>query len=656
MTSDAVVTAAEIARIAGVGPAAVSNWRRRYPEFPAPVGGTATSPHFSLTGVVDWLRDSGRPVSLSPADVAWRHLDAVRDPARPGAVLAAAGAFLAGERPAPTAGGELPELPELPGLPVEIIRLIDGLGSELGAAGAFEALLSRWAEAHARQVETTPAPVAALMAELLTPADGQPTGPVLDPACGTGSLLLATAAAGAEALLGQETDPDLAEITRLRLALHGCARASVTAGDSLLADAFTGKRAHAVVCNPPFGQRHWGRGELGYDSRWTFGLPPNGEPELAWLQHALAHLADSGYAALLMPAAAAARPSGRRVRAELIRRGSLRAVVALPAGSTSTHAMGTHLWIARPPAASDADPPVLFVDAEHALAEAPDQDQCPGKSWQFVRDTVLPPWRAFQRGEEAPRGPYCHVSPATDLLDDAVDLTPARHIPAETGAGVDRAQLAADRTRWQQALEALAVGPPAVEWAPAERRPAALVSLEDLARTGAVRIWRGSARRETGSSGPLSPAAHSRRPPAERSRGGERETIREGDVLLPGGASGGPRPAGRAEAGTVPGPGVTVLRPDPAVLDSWFLSGALSDGAAGRRLGGGSGSAGRSGRVDIARLFVPVLDLAEQRRIGKAFQDIAAFGEALENAVDRGREAARRLADALAAGQVRPLG
>ncbi len=38
------VTAAGIARLAGVGRAAVSNWRRRHADFPKPVGGTGPAP------------------------------------------------------------------------------------------------------------------------------------------------------------------------------------------------------------------------------------------------------------------------------------------------------------------------------------------------------------------------------------------------------------------------------------------------------------------------------------------------------------------------------------------------------------------------------------------------------------------------------------
>ncbi|MFB7075801.1 helix-turn-helix transcriptional regulator, partial [Streptomyces sp. NPDC056290] len=50
-----LVTGSEIARIAGVTRAAVSNWRRRYGDFPAPVGGGVNSPLFDLAEVQAWL-------------------------------------------------------------------------------------------------------------------------------------------------------------------------------------------------------------------------------------------------------------------------------------------------------------------------------------------------------------------------------------------------------------------------------------------------------------------------------------------------------------------------------------------------------------------------------------------------------------------------
>ncbi|MFF5705515.1 hypothetical protein ACFY7H_23935 [Streptomyces sp. NPDC012794] len=45
----------DVARMAWVGRAAVVNWRRRHPDFPAPAGGTEVRPLFDRAEVVAWL-------------------------------------------------------------------------------------------------------------------------------------------------------------------------------------------------------------------------------------------------------------------------------------------------------------------------------------------------------------------------------------------------------------------------------------------------------------------------------------------------------------------------------------------------------------------------------------------------------------------------
>ncbi|MFF1416122.1 N-6 DNA methylase [Streptomyces sp. NPDC058280] len=658
MTIGATVTAAEIARIAGVGSAAVSNWRRRYAEFPTPVGGTAASPQFSLSEIVDWLKAHGRPVRLSPVDEVWRAMEAVRDPGRPGGILAAVGFRLLGEEPSPhlgqTGGGAV-------SLPAELGAHVDGLRDRLSAAEAFEELLSRWVEAHARQVEVTPAPVAALMCALVGSADGTALSSVLDPACGTGSLLLQAAKSGAAPLLGQETHPDLAEITAVRLRLHGYHDVSVVAGDSLLGNAHAAARVQGVVCNLPFGQRDWGRSELGYDTRWTYGLPPKGEPELAWVQHALAHLDDGGRAVLLMPAAAAARPSGRRIRAELVRRGALRAVVALPSGSTSTHALGIHLWLAQP-CDEPASHHVLFVDTE-LLADPTPESRTVGTDWEAVHTAVSAAWRKFQAGAELDPA-FSSTVPVTELLDEDVDVTPARHVRTDPGDTVDLVQLEKDRTRWRQTLAELADALPAVREAPLSAPPVGpqvLVPLEDLIRSGALRMWRGTSGREApdraASQVPLVSLNDrlSRTPPSRQTYATEAERIREGDVLVFAGSPQGARPADPREYGAVAGQGITVLRPEQDSLDSWFLAGALTGGPGVGRSSAATGATGRPSRLDPGRLFLPVRELDEQRRIGRAFRDIARFDETLDQVADHGRRVARHLADALAAGLADPI-
>ncbi|NEB73972.1 SAM-dependent methyltransferase, partial [Streptomyces sp. SID14478] len=86
------VTAAGIARLAGVGRAAVSNWRRRHADFPKPVGGTETSPSFALAEVEDWLRTQGKLAEVPLRERVWQQL--AGHPAGPVTALLHAGSVL----------------------------------------------------------------------------------------------------------------------------------------------------------------------------------------------------------------------------------------------------------------------------------------------------------------------------------------------------------------------------------------------------------------------------------------------------------------------------------------------------------------------------------------------------------------------------------
>ncbi len=88
------VAAAQVARMAGVARGAVSNWRRRYPDFPEPVGGTPARPTFSLPEVEAWLSANGKLTAMSPTDRLWQELRAYSDEWRLAETLADVAAFL----------------------------------------------------------------------------------------------------------------------------------------------------------------------------------------------------------------------------------------------------------------------------------------------------------------------------------------------------------------------------------------------------------------------------------------------------------------------------------------------------------------------------------------------------------------------------------
>lgn len=314
-----------------------------------------------------WQQLAGHPAGAVPALVhtgcallllrtsprTWPEITAVSDEGMAGVLSLAVDKVLTTRfGPAAEAGRAVhaPSPAEL--LPsVPLLRAAAELAAGTGIQETFEFLLGRQLDANPRQYTLTPPGLAELMAALVETGE-RPARTVLDPAAGTGALLRAVGRPAA--LYAQENDLDLAALTALRLALHtdtGCALAART-GDTLRADAFPQLAADAVLCHPPFNERNWGHDELAYDPRWEYGFPARTESELAWVQHALAHLREGGTAVLLMPPAAASRRSGRRIRADLLRRGALRAVIALPAGAAPRTASRSTSGCSASPAAA----------------------------------------------------------------------------------------------------------------------------------------------------------------------------------------------------------------------------------------------------------------------------------------------------------------
>src|SRR5690606_670884 len=87
--------------------AAVSNWRRRYDDFPQPVGGTASSPLFRLVEVEAWLARHGKAFRVTPEERLWQRLRATVDDLRLGDAVAFIGALLLYVRREPERGRAL---------------------------------------------------------------------------------------------------------------------------------------------------------------------------------------------------------------------------------------------------------------------------------------------------------------------------------------------------------------------------------------------------------------------------------------------------------------------------------------------------------------------------------------------------------------------
>jgi SAM-dependent methyltransferase len=728
------VTAAEISRIAGVTRATVSNWRRRHDDFPAPSAGTEASPLYDLSAVQAWLRGRGHSSAASPTEelrTALRLLGPGSGAAARLFPLVAAASRRTQEElaelaavpddqllaRAEKAAGELPAtVPEAE--PVHYgpddagaVRALLGCVREAGAQAALDVLAERELdEGAASGVYQTPEGLARLMARLLPAGASR----VLDPACGSGTLLAAAARQGARELFGQDSLPVQGQRTAVRLLIAAPeAESAVRVGDSLRADAFPDLTVDAVLCNPPFADRDWGHDELAYDPRWAYGLPPRFESELAWVQHALAHLEPGGHAVMLLPPALAFRSSGRRVRAELIRGGALRAVVSLPARAAYPLHIGLQVWVFQRPEPGGTDrAAVLFVDGEGeqrdgstgtpsatgtatvgAGSRGGSRSRRSGSSasaasatttssastatfdWEGLSERVLGQWAAFTTSPDTytDEPGVARAVPLVDLLDDVVDVTPARHVRA-TAADIDPAALARRvhdlHEQLAKQVAALASASASGGWQPsgASAREWRTATVSDLARGGALTVLRAAPPGTRGSKGSAVPSVDrpvlttqdvsTGNPPSGGAVDLHADTaqpVAAGDVLVRAVAGTGSqapmtRVADDRDAGALLGQHIHLLRPDPARLDPWFLAGFL--GADDNIASASTGST--LVHVTPGRLRVPLLPLEEQRRYGEAFRRVYELRAAVRRTADLAADTAATLTTGLTAGVLLP--
>jgi phage terminase Nu1 subunit (DNA packaging protein) len=443
-TANATITLSQIAELAGVRPSAVSNWRKRFDDFPQAVEtGAGGRDLFTLDQVEDWLGRHGR---VDPDRVNERLLFQATNLLRgkmaadegihvfasaialaealplsgTGDSLGAAARVELVERRHPRLRGVFEPLLQLdPRTSNEVLAIADWIDPD-ERAETFEWVLGR----RSRFVETrTSDELVSLIVSLVGPALT-----VLDPAAGEGGTLAAVADRHPSArLFGQEINKSAWRIAVQRFLLHGL-DVEMQLGDSLLEDMFANVRVDAVLCDPPYNMKN---PLLNFDASvapWvSFAASRARTTDLVWLEHALGHLADDGVAYVLLPAGSLFRHARERdVRIELIRRGVVDAVIALPAGSAQHTTIPLALWILRHSNAPDH--PVLMVDA---AGEQPAGKR--GLSDDLIERIadVVDHWRAHASVRTEAEA-IATVIPVVELLATDADLTPSRWLNTST--------------------------------------------------------------------------------------------------------------------------------------------------------------------------------------------------------------------------------
>ncbi len=266
----------------------------------------------------------------------------------------------------------------------ELIDLVSGIGMAKAVdrsrdilGRVYEYFLGSFAGAEGKRGGEfyTPRSVVRLLVEMLEPYKGR----VYDPCCGSGGMFVQSerfveehgGRIGDIAIYGQESNYTTWRLARMNLAVRGIdADIRWNNEGSFHKNALPNLRFDFILANPPFNVSDWGGGRLREDVRWTFGVPPVGNANYAWLQHIHHHLSPNGTAGVVLANGSMSSGQSREgdIRRALIEADAVDCMIALPGQLFYSTQIPACLWFLtrnKNPGGSyrDRRREVLFIDA-----------------------------------------------------------------------------------------------------------------------------------------------------------------------------------------------------------------------------------------------------------------------------------------------------
>lgn len=328
---------------------------------------------------------------------------------------------------------------------------------ELG--NGYEYLIKKFADdsGHTAQEFYTNRTLVHLMTMMLEP---QPGESVYDPTCGTGGMLISTAAElkrqGQEwrniRLYGQELNYGTSAIARMNLFLHGIVDGHIAHGDTLSRPAFHDAHGRlrtfdVVLANPPYSIKGWNRDAFAKDpyGRNVWGIPPQSRADYAFFQHIAKSLDyKTGRAAILFPHGVLFRREEAALREALVKSDLIECVLGLGAGLFYNSPMEAVIVTLRANKSADRKGKVLFINAVDEVAREQAQS--------FLREShqvkILDAYRGFTNVD-----PFAAVSTLDQIAEKGYSLAIPRYV-ATAKVAVVREHVAGALDDWLSAATA----------------------------------------------------------------------------------------------------------------------------------------------------------------------------------------------------------
>lgn len=442
MATTGQLTLKDIAELAQVSRPAVSNWRKRYSDFPEPVEeSTPRKPLFEATTVVAWLKRN----DFLPEDAEqellhanlWSVANLLRNEIGVDSIPLVVLTLLALDNdPAFEPSDEFDHLKaRISATTLEAVQRGIAKLRLNNHSEAAQLIVDRFLGIGARGMRsqygtTNSLSSAAVVAAASTTTQDVTT--VIDPACGIAGTLVGVGehAPGAR-LLGADINGNAASLARVFVHLSGH-DARIVTGDSIVEDPFADVQANLIVCEPPLAVRipreDLQKLQRSYNDYSLRGL---GTEEL-FLLYGIQHLAPGGHAYIVTGLSPTSRELFKEHRQRLIAEGRVEAVIEFPSGMFSATRVPAALWVL---SADEVTEPLL-IDAS---------DQSPE-----VIPTRIGEWLTAARNRESTDVPYRAVTLADVVTNDG-SLCPSTYLakpvsPEEAGSTFDAALQQLEKT------------------------------------------------------------------------------------------------------------------------------------------------------------------------------------------------------------------
>lgn len=316
----------------------------------------------------------------------------------------------------------------------EVIRELSALdlanhnGDVLG--DAYEYLIGQFASDSGKKAGEfyTPQSVAKLMTQIVLLNSKDKKGfTVYDAAMGSGSLLLNAKKysnePGTIAYFGQELNTSTYNLARMNMILHGVpvANQHLHNADTLDQDWPTEEPTNfdAVLMNPPYSAK-WSasKGFLDDPRFSTYGtLAPKSYADFAFLLHGFYHLKDTGTMAIVLPHGVLFRGNAEgKIREALLKRGSIYAVIGLPANIFFNTSIPTVVIVLKK---NHLSKDVYFIDSSKDFEKSKNQNL-------LLDNHIEKILNAYTQREEIDK--FAHLAPFDEIVKNDYNLNIPRYV------------------------------------------------------------------------------------------------------------------------------------------------------------------------------------------------------------------------------------